>query len=135
MPDKFDLPTELQEFIARRIASYEELEVLLALSQRSGHFCSVPVVAQLTNLSESSVEDASLGLCRRGLVQTDRERGRGLRYAPAAAADDACVQTLAVTYRERKLDVIRAMTAMAFERLRTRGAEAFRAFRDKPDEA
>lgn len=133
MRDEFDLPNELQELIATRIESYEALEVLLALSRRSGHFCPVSVVAELTSLSESSVEEAGLGLCQRGLVQAYRGPRLAFRYAPADAAEDACVHALALTYRERKLDVIRAMTAMAFERLRKRSAEAFRAFKDEPD--
>jgi hypothetical protein len=134
MQNKFDLRVELQELIARRIESYEELEVLLALRRFQGHFCSVPFIAQLTNLSHSSVEEAGSGLCRRGIAETDREQGLAIRYAPADAAEDALVGELAVTYRERKLEVIRVMTAMAFERLRTRGAKTFRSWRDEPSD-
>lgn len=134
MTERFGLRTELQELIATRVSSYEELEVLLALQGRRGELCRVSLLAQLTGLPEGSVEEAGAGLCRRGLAVSEPGRVMAFRYAPVDAGEDALVSELAVTYRERKLDVIRAMTAMALERLRMRGAEAFRAIRDGQDD-
>ncbi len=132
MNDTAEPPAELlQLLLSSRIDSYEQLEVLLLLKRCEGQFCPAPVIAQLTTLSESSVEDAGMALCQKRLAVADGARPLALRYAPAAADADALVLQLAAACQQRKLDVLRAMTAIACERLRVRAAETFGALMER----
>lgn len=120
------IPEGLTGFLLERIASYEELELLLLLRKESQGLHSVAELASALDLSEetalSSLERlAARGMCQRGGA------ARPFRYAPATPEIARRVDELARAYEGARLSVIRIMNENAVKRMR---AAAIRSFAD-----
>lgn len=112
--------------LLRRIESYEQLEVLLLLRRHAHQPWSAHSVASELNLRELAAEEACFLLgTRRMLCVASSDRGRLYKYAPVDPELDAALAQLAAAYAEQPLDVVRAMTANAFDRLRKKSLRIF----------
>lgn len=124
------LSDELRSFLRENVHSYEELEILLLLTQRREGRWSVDSVAAELRLPEAMVSAALTTLHARGLVQCTNEPPRKFWYDSAAVTCDPVLTSLAAAYTTRRFAVVEVMSANALSRLRSSAlrtfAEAFR---------
>jgi hypothetical protein len=95
---RVDIPAAVLEFIAKRIDSVPELEVLLILRAEEQRYWSVEEIAALTYVSEASALAVLRALQRRRLVSSDG-RGKRFRFSPATEEERQLVMQTDVAYR------------------------------------
>lgn len=118
----------LRRFLAGRVDSLEQLEVLLYLHRQYPASAALPAVAAAVGTSDAALARALQALLDQGLVGKDGERWR---FAPADEALRARVAELAKVYGTRRLDVVNAVSAKALARVQAL-ADAFSLRKDKP---
>jgi DNA-binding transcriptional regulator LsrR (DeoR family) len=107
------------------VESYEQLEVLLLLVNSRELLWSCEAICQKLQLSEPVVAEALDALRRRRLVTTVEHEITGSFYAPEDAALNKAVMELSRAYDCQRLEIMKAMTANAIQRLRATAADAF----------
>jgi hypothetical protein len=115
----------LQQFLLERVESYEQLEVLLLLVKSRELVWPSAAICKKLQLSEAIVSHALDALRRKGLVMTLGYDQGAFLYAPENAAVDQIVMELARACESQRLEVMKAMTANAIQRLRASAADAF----------
>jgi hypothetical protein len=114
----------LQRFLLERVQSYEQLEILLLLFSSREFLWAPGAISDKLELSELDVSDALDALRSRGLV-TALKQGAGFIYAPESAAMNRMVMDLATACESQRLEIMKAMTANAMQRLRNSTVNAF----------
>lgn len=120
-------PTEeLQRFLREHIETYEQLEIVLLLRHRSGQSLDCDAISVELRLPEAVAEEALDALSQRELVtRTPAAAGPLFSYRPETPHLAELVSALAQLNHDRRLDVMRLMTANSIERLRAKAASTF----------
>ena len=120
------IPEELVRLLQDRVASLEQLETLLLLRRTRDRAWDLPDVAQRLSMPESSIEPCLVELTQHGMLAS---QGAGIattwQYDPASPELAALIDRLASVYDERRLEVMRMLSAQAMERIRDSAAKAF----------
>jgi DNA-binding IclR family transcriptional regulator len=120
------IPEELVRFLQDRVASLEQLETLLLLRRTRDRVWGLTDVAQRLSMPESSIEPVLVELTRHGMLAS---HGTGIaktwQYSPASPELAALIERLAVVYDDRRLEIMRMLSAQAMERIRDSAAKAF----------
>lgn len=121
------LPEALQRFLAERIDSVEQLEILLLLAQDPAQEWAAPDVARALYTHPDSAGRRLAVLQLQGLLA--RTDGGAYRYAAAGTDTGALVSQLAVAYRERRVSVISLIASRPMDNVRA-FSDAFRLKRE-----
>lgn len=117
---------DLVEFLRRRIGSLEELECLLLLRRTGERRWASFEIARELGIPESMVDATVVAMQASGLIAADGDPGAvRWRYQPRAPEIGRLVEELARVYEERRLEVLRILSAQAMTRLRGSAARAF----------
>jgi hypothetical protein len=102
-----ELPSEVRELVARRLANMEEVEVLLLLASQPASM-TIKEIRDELRLPESELAPASISeLERNGLVASEAGATPRYRYAPESAELREAVTMLARAYHERPVSLVR----------------------------
>ena len=129
MADDNDIAAHVRAFIAERVDSVAQLEVLLLLHARPDRGWTARDVAAELRIDPNWAERQLAELPRRALAAAS---GESYRYAPATAELADAVAGLAKAYAERRVTVINLIFSRPADTLRS-FADAFRLRKDKPD--
>lgn len=103
-----ELPADLRSFIARNIASVEQLEILLRLyEQRNQRWSAAELNRDLRSQEASVARWLGVLVSLRLAAHTDG----GFQFQPDPPEQEAQVAALAAIYRERPIRVIEAIFA------------------------
>jgi DNA-binding IclR family transcriptional regulator len=116
------IPDDLGQLLRERVASLEGLEVVLLLRRDPDRSWPADELAERLSIPESLLDPVLVELAQQGLLATSDQRWR---YAPASAELAASIDRLALLYDERRLEVMRLLSAHALERIRNSAARAF----------
>ena len=120
------IPEDLGKLLRDGVASLEGLEVLLLLRKERGRAWSLDEIAQRLSIPSSSIEPALADPVHHGLLTHTRGAGvEAWQFAPRTLELDALVDRLATLYDDRRLEVMRLLSAHAMERIRNSAARAF----------
>jgi predicted transcriptional regulator len=114
----------LRQFLFERVATYEELEILLFLLRKEGQAFSVASIADELGASREDCQAALQNLERQGLLARAGEPPK-FRYAPSDSALAQRVDELAAAYRDQRILVIQMMSGNAVARVRTAAIRTF----------
>jgi hypothetical protein len=116
-----ELGERLRLFLRDNVSSYEALETLFLLARNAGRAWSAAEVAAELNVTLESIGEALAQLVGvGGLVEVTRPSTSLLyRYAPSDDSRAQQVTQLLRAYDERRLSVVRMMSANALERVRS----------------
>lgn len=121
-----ELDVEVLRLLSGQVTSYEQLEALLLLHAAAGRDWAVMEVAAALRIDDANAAAALAALSTQHLLTVT---GVGVqqryRYASADATLAAGVDKLALAYAERRLEVVKQMSANAIERLRSSAARTF----------
>lgn len=117
------LPPDVLELLHHRVGSLEELEVLLLLKRTRERRWAIFEIARELGLPDSIVDTTLASLRSHDFAAS--ERGSEWSYQPRTAELAGLVDRLAVVYVERRLEVMRILSARALERVRDSAARAF----------
>jgi DNA-binding transcriptional ArsR family regulator len=117
---------EARAFLAEHIESFEELEVLSFLHDHRDTARTADEIAASIGLRGSIVETALAALRQRRLVDRSSE-GRTQRHSLAALEPETMrgLVALVQTYRDDRLEILKLMNAIAFERIRNAAIRTF----------
>lgn len=102
-----ELPSEVRELVARRLATMEEVEALLLLASKPISL-TIKEIRDGLRLPESGLAPASIfELERNGLVASEPGDMPRYRYAPQSAELREAVTMLAQAYHERPVSLVR----------------------------
>jgi DNA-binding IclR family transcriptional regulator len=120
------IPDDIGRLLRDGVASLEGLEVLLLLRRERTRAWPLDEIARRLSIPPSSIEPALADPVRYGLLGHERSGGSECwRFAPRTAGLDALVDRLASIYDDRRLEVMRLLSAHAMERIRNSAARAF----------
>lgn len=114
------LPDDIVRLLRERVASLEGLEVLLLLRRERSHAMRFDEIAALLSIPASSIEPAIADLTDHGLIVCESAT---CRYEPGSA--EPLIDRMAAIYDDRRLEVMRLLSAHAMERIRNSAARAF----------
>lgn len=121
-----ELPQNVQELLAERIESFEQLEVLLRLFEGRSQSWTADSLAEQLNIPVAAVLPALAHLRAVELLVASGEPGNEkYGYAPRDAEADQAVRALAEVYRTNRLSVLQLMSANAIDRVRSRAIRLF----------
>jgi DNA-binding MarR family transcriptional regulator len=107
------------------VASFEQLEALLALHSVPAQWLDVVDLATRVGAPTDALDDALHQLHMRGLVQRQQtEQAQRWQYAPSSEAA-ARVDRLADLYQRQRLEIMRVLSAQAVDRIRNAASRAF----------
>lgn len=120
------VPVRVQAFLREHVGSYEELAIVLLLSETPDRAWTPGDVAGALRLPDSVAEEALDGLASGLLVRAARSpAGTTYEFSPANDELRTLVAEMARAYAEHQLEIVRLMTANALERLRARTLSTF----------
>lgn len=130
MADYRPLSDAIYALIHEHVHSIEQIELLLLLRARAPSGAGQQELARELTLPEELVRPALEELRARRLLTSDGSNGEmRFRFAPDPTLQGA-VAELAEAYQDRRVEVLRLVSANAFERMRSASlklfAEAFR---------
>jgi hypothetical protein len=103
MPDL--LSADVEAFLLERIASIEQLELLLQLQREPQRWCTAAELADALKTAEASAARCLDGLEASGLVLSSDTKPRSFRYAPPAELR-ASIDAIAAAYPRYRVRVI-----------------------------
>ncbi|HWB80185.1 MAG TPA: MarR family transcriptional regulator [Nannocystaceae bacterium] len=107
------------------VASFEQLEALLALHRAPAQWLDVLDLAERIGAPTDALEDALDELHTRGLVQRQQSEGtQRWRFAPSSGAAERIDRLVDICQRQR-LEVMRILSAQAMDRIRNAASRAF----------
>lgn len=122
MSDPAELPAEVRRLLAGPVDSFEKSEILLLTWQQPDEAWTVASILARIRMSADGVATALDELvASRLLVRT----GEVYRFAPVAPADRSAAVALCQLYAADRLLVMKEMTALAMDRIRSSAARAF----------
>jgi hypothetical protein len=102
-----ELPSEVRDLVARRLANMEEIEALLLLASQPVAL-TIKEIRDGLRLPESGLApDSIVELERNGLVASEPGDTPRYRYAPQSAELREAVTMLAQAYHERPVSLVR----------------------------
>ena len=119
------IPSDLLELLRQRVGSLEELEVLLLLQRTRERRWAIFEIARELGLPDSIVDTTLVTLRSHDFVTAEGPGDAEWNYQPRTAELAALVEGLAAVYLERRLEVMRLLSARALERVRDSAARAF----------
>jgi hypothetical protein len=120
------IPEDIRRVLRDAVASLEGLEVLLLLRKDRTRAWPLDEIAMRLSIPESSIEPALVEPVRYGLLAHVRSpAGETWQFAPQTTELDTLVDRLASIYDDRRLEVMRLLSAHAMERIRNSAARAF----------
>jgi hypothetical protein len=130
MPDKGmpaqELPEEVQRFLREHIESFEQLEIVLLLRSRPDQALSSTAISAELRLPETIVDETLHTLSGRELVaRAPGVDGPLFTYSPETPTLAELVSAVAQLNQDRRLDVMRVMTANSIDRLRAKAVSTF----------
>jgi predicted DNA-binding transcriptional regulator len=132
-PMRAAIPKEEEIFLRTYIRSVEQLEVLLLLVARA-RWMAIKEVSDHLYSSEGSIALRLKALCDQGLLEVQVDVGKLVyRFAPRNPALRPCVESLAGTYKTRRLRVIEILYPRTSPGIRE-FSNAFRMRKDEPTE-
>jgi hypothetical protein len=121
MSDEPEIPADVRQLLAGKVDSVEKVEVMFLTWREPSTTWTVVTAAERLRLPVDSVGTALDELTADGLLKVE---GLGYRYG-AAGAEHTAVSTLGKIYEGDRLLVLREMTSLAMERIRSSAARAF----------
>lgn len=120
------LSDEVATFLREKIESVEQLEILLLLRAQPDRLWTGDSVSTELNIVPSLAGEALEHLCRSNLldVRVGREHV-AFRYAPGTSELDRAVHELVRAHREMRVELMRALSANAVQRVRTSAIRMF----------
>jgi hypothetical protein len=115
--------SEPVEQLLRRLETYEQLHVLLAVTKDAQRAWSADELQQQTRLSAEGLQDTLRLLTSAGLLEPVAGESRWT-LAPSAHLQEAAAQLL-TTYQDNVLVIVKALTDNALERVRTKALHTF----------
>jgi hypothetical protein len=121
-----EVPKTVQELLRERIASFEQLEILLLLFRRRDQTWTSEAVYKELGIPPSHASDGLDHLVRGNLVDV-RVGGASLlfRFNPGTPELERGVAELQQTFAERPVDVLRLLSEFAVQRVRTSAMKMF----------
>lgn len=120
------LSSSVLSFLRERVGDLEQLQILLLLHAESESLWTPEAVASRLRMDDGVTARSLDDLRRNSLVdEAAGGEGRAFRYRPASTALAALVDELATVFAEASFEVMRAMNAIAVERMRTSAMKAF----------
>jgi DNA-binding IclR family transcriptional regulator len=119
------ISSDLLELLRQRVGSLEELEVLLLLQRTRERRWAIFEIARELGLPDSIVDTTLVTLRSQNFVAAEGPGDAEWNYQPRTAELAALVERLAAVYVERRLEVMRVLSARALERVRDSAARAF----------
>jgi hypothetical protein len=119
---RVEIPAKVAAFLRSSIETYEELEALLLLSRTPEKWSTVALCKEL-RVSEAEVDAALEALVARGFVVKEADGSHSLFRADPELVD--VLEQLAAVYAENPIDVVKAMSANAIQRVRNAALQAF----------
>lgn len=117
--------TDLRSFLLEHVEDLEEFEILLCLFERGGEAgMSRDEVTAAVRFPSLTIRNSLERLAARGLVSCTAIEPAVYRFDPPSA-DREAFGRVAAAYRENPLEVMRIMTSIAVERVRTAAVERF----------
>lgn len=114
------LPHNVVTLLRERIESFEQLEILLLVHAERQRNWTAETVANALKITVAIATEALDHLCRKSLLDVRVGNAQLLfRFAPATPALDEDVAALAKVSRDRRVDVMSALSSNAVERMRT----------------
>lgn len=123
MPD--EVPQPVKELLRSSIASYEELEALLALMGTPQRSWTAEQVAAALNVPEDVASKALGDLATTGLLARAEGAPAAFKYAPRTPAFARAAEALDQECRTNRIAVMKLMNANALERVRGGAVRAF----------
>jgi len=127
VPERY-IPGDVLTLLHERLAGLDELEVLLLVRREAPQGVSTSEVADRLGLPMSSSEAALESLCSVSLLVSDGGGGgaeRRYAYHPDTPELDGVVSSLVTVYGERRLEVMRVLSNLALDRIRSAAARTF----------
>lgn len=126
-----ELPNLVRDLLSERVATFEQLEILLLLRTHPGRTWTARELAREVKLHEEAVVEALAALVNGTLVRRQEGSGKPLfSYLPTSSELERACDALAEAYEQQRLDVMNFMSTKAIERVRgaaaRRLADAFR---------
>ena len=115
---------EARQFLVEHVATYDELEVLLCLLRRRDEELQPSHLASDVGIPEATCLLTLEKLLDRGLAGRSTD-GKAFRFAPATETLARGALALDRAYHSSPVNVIRAMSENAVQRLRSSAARAF----------
>ena len=122
MTTPVELPNDVRHLLANKVDSLETVEVMFLAWREPATVWTVGTASARLRLPADSVATALSELADARLLAADAV---GYRYAPVTAADASAVVALCKLYDGDRLLVLREMSALAMERIRSSAARAF----------
>jgi hypothetical protein len=120
--DPVTLPEELRDLL-ERVDSFEKIEVMALAVRHEGTPLTIDGLAESLRLSSELVDSAAGELVGAGLLRNGADGT--VTYTAAGQGRDAAVRALVRLYADDRLLVVRAMTQVAMDRLRSSAARVF----------
>src|SRR5262245_47504134 len=119
------LPQEVQDLLRGAVESYEHLAILLLAHRERLRGWSAVELAETLSIPPQLTQSAVSGLHAAELLRADsKEVPPQYRYA-ASGATDAAIARLALEYTQNPARVVRLLSAIAIERVRTSAVRTF----------
>ena len=121
----------VQSFLRDYIRSFEQLETLLLLHRHRDRAWSTDEVAARLFIPEIPAHEAIVQLMASGLVAAEgpslneRAQSDHFRYSPSDPLLEATVERLVQACEQRRIEVMRVMSAQSIERVRTNVMRVF----------
>ena len=116
---------ELRSFLLEHVEDLEEFEVLLCLYERAGDAgMTLDDVTTTVRFPSATIRSSLERLATRGLITCTALEPALYRFDPPGA-DREAFGRVAAAYRENPLEVMRIMTSIAVERVRTAAVQRF----------
>lgn len=122
MSEPIDLPEDVQRLLTTTVDSFEKIEVLLLAWQQPDLAWTVAEAVARIRLPADGIAAAVDELVADRLLLRS---GAGYRLAPVADADRAATAALCELYASDRLRVLKELTALAMDRIRSSAARAF----------
>jgi DNA-binding IclR family transcriptional regulator len=120
------IPDDIRRLLRDGVASLEGLEVVLLLRRERTRAWTLDEIAGRLSIPSSSIEPALTDPVHYGLLaQARAPGGDSWQFAPRTAELEVLVDRLAAIYDDRRLEVMRMLSAHAMERIRNSAALAF----------
>lgn len=120
--DPLNLPPELRALL-ERLDSFEKIEVMCHAMRHEGMALTAIMLADAVRLAHDHVDAAVRELVRGGFLRAGE--GGTVSYVAGVGEHDAALRALARLYDEDRVTVVRALTQVAMDRLRSSAARTF----------
>lgn len=121
-----DSSANLRVALLELVDDLEELEVLLCVREQGGRKgLGFEAIMRVVSFTRPAVRGALERLAARGLISCTAIEPAVYRFDPQSARMGETFTRIAAAYRDNPLEVMRLMSAIAVERVRTAAAKRF----------